>query len=384
MQMTGHDDVIQFIRELHDTEDFIPLHAPSLDDYDKKYVNEAIDSTFVSSVGQFVDRFEKEFAAYIGSEYAIAVVNGTAALHISLKLAGVQQNDEVITQPLTFVATCNAISYCGAESVFVDVDPVNLGLSPDSLKSFLELNTFQQGNMCINKTTGKIIRACVPMHTFGHPVRIEEILEICNEFNIALVEDAAESLGSSRKSQHTGNFGILSAFSFNGNKVMTTGGGGMIVTNDEELATRAKHLTTTAKLPHRWEFNHDQIGFNYRMPNLNAALGCSQLEKLPELLRKKKSLADKYREYFIDTCNHKFIDQEKSSQANFWLNAILLNSREERDNFLEKANNCKVMSRPCWTLMSMLPMFKQNQRADELINAQLISQKLVNIPSSPI
>ena len=382
--MTGHDDVIQFIRELYDTDDFIPLHAPSLDDHDKKYVNEAIDSTFVSSVGQFVDRFEKEFAEYTGAKYAVAVVNGTAALHISLILAGVQQNDEVITQPLTFVATCNAISYCGADPVFIDVDPINMGLCPAALKSFLETQTLQKNNLCINKTTSKVIRACVPMHTFGFPVRIEEIARICQEHNISLVEDAAESLGSYRNGKHTGTFGKLAAFSFNGNKIMTTGGGGMIVTDEEELAIRTKHLTTTAKLPHKWEFNHDQIAFNYRMPNLNAALGCSQLEKLPELLHKKRALAKNYKEYFSQVEGVEYRDEQIDSKANFWLNAILLKSANDRDEFLEKANNSKVMSRPCWTLMSMLPMFKHNQRVDELVNAQRISEKLVNIPSSPI
>jgi perosamine synthetase len=293
-----YEDVVEFIKTLYKTDDFIPLHEPRFVGNEKKYLNDCIDSTFVSSVGKYVDRFEDEFAKRVGSRYAIATVNGTSALHISLLLAGVTKDDEVITQPLTFIATCNAISYIGAKSIFVDVDLDTMGLSPVSLKDFLEKNCKIENKKCINKNTNRVIKACVPMHTFGHPCRIDEIRDICKLWHVELVEDAAESLGSYYKEQHTGTFGKLGAFSFNGNKIITSGGGGVIVTDDEELAKKAKHLTTTAKVPHKWEYVHDMVGYNYRMPNLNAALLVAQLEQLDDFLQNKRDLACEYEEFF--------------------------------------------------------------------------------------
>ena len=290
--------VVDFIKETFNTKEFIALHEPRFIGNEKKYLNDCIDSTFVSSVGKYVDRFEKEFASFVGAKYAIATVNGTAALHISLLLANVKKDDEVITQPLTFIATCNAISYIGAKPVFVDVDLDTMGLSPESLKDFLEANCEIINNQCINKTTNKIIKACVPMHTFGHPCKIEEIKEICDIWNITLVEDAAESLGSFYKDKHTGTFGKVSAFSFNGNKIITSGGGGVIVTDDEQIAKRAKHITTTAKIPHPYEYVHDEIAYNYRLPNINAALLVAQMENLEKFLESKRELASTYEKFF--------------------------------------------------------------------------------------
>ena len=274
-----YEKIVTFIQDTFATKNFIPLHEPRFIGNEKKYLNECIDSTFVSSVGAYVDRFEKEFALHVGSKYAIATVNGTAALHVSLVLMGVEEGDEVITQPLTFIATCNAITYCRAKPIFVDVDKETLGLSPEALQKFLNENAEIKENRCINKTTGKVIKACVPMHTFGHSCKIDTIKDICDAWHIALIEDAAESLGSYYKDQHTGTFGKVGAFSFNGNKIITSGGGGVIVTDDEALAKRAKHITTTAKIPHKWEFVHDEVGFNYRLPNLNAALLVASLNK---------------------------------------------------------------------------------------------------------
>ena len=291
---------VNFIREIYNNDSFIPLHEPRFIGNEKKYLNECIDSTYVSSVGKFVDEFEKKIAQYIGAKYVIATTNGTSALHIALLLANVTNNDEVITQPLTFVATCNVISYCGAAPVFIDVDKDTMGLSPTALKRFLESSTTIENQQCVNNTTGKIIKACVPMHTFGHPCRIDEIKDICNEYYISLVEDAAESIGSFYKDKHTGTYGHMGVISFNGNKIITGGGGGCIITNDEELAKKAKHLTTTAKVPHKWEYTHNMIGYNYRMPNLNAALLTSQLENLQTFLSSKRSIAMAYKEFFKD------------------------------------------------------------------------------------
>ena len=302
-----YSQTVEFIRETFKTNEFIPLHEPKFIGNEKKYLNDCIDSTFVSSVGKYVDKFEEEFAKKVGSKYAVATVNGTSALHISLLLADVKAEDEVITQALTFVATCNAISYIGAKPVFVDVDLDTMGLSPNSLKKFLKENCETINNQCINKTTKKIIKACVPMHTFGHACKIEDIKNICDEWNIALVEDAAESLGSYYKEKHTGTFGKLGAFSFNGNKIITSGGGGVIVTDDEEFAKKAKHLTTTAKIPHKWEYVHDEIGYNYRMPNLNAALLVAQLEKLNDFIASKRDLALKYEKIFSSNDDLNFI-----------------------------------------------------------------------------
>ena len=370
--------IVEFIKKIY-KKDKIFLHEPLFIGNEKKYVNDCIDSTFVSSVGEYVNRFEKEFAKKVGSRYAIATVNGTAALHIALILANVKRDDEVITQPLTFVATCNAISYIGAKPIFIDVDLDTLGMSPKSLKNFLESNCKIQDNRCINKTTGKTIKACVPMHTFGHPCRIDEIKEICDSWHITLVEDAAESLGSYYKDKHTGTFGKLGAFSFNGNKIITSGGGGAIVTDDEQLAKRAKHLTTTAKIPHPYEYVHDEIGYNYRMPNLNAALLVAQLEQLEKFLASKRKLSEKYKEFF-DTNNINFIEEPEDSKSNYWLQAILLDDLNQRNEFLDFTNKNGVMTRPIWRLMNELEMFKNCQKID-LKNAKYLEERVVNIPS---
>ena len=377
-----NSSVIDFVKRTYKTDSFIPLHEPRFTGNEKKYLNECIDSTFVSSVGQFVDDFESQIASYTGAKYAIATSNGTSALHISLLLANVMENDEVITQPLTFVATCNAISYCGAKPVFVDINKDTMGLCPSALQEFLEKNVSVKNQQCINNKTEKIIKACVPMHTFGHPCQIDEIKDICDRYHIALIEDAAESLGSFYKDQHTGTFGQLGVMSFNGNKIITAGGGGCIVTNDEVLAKKAKHLTTTAKVPHKWEYTHNMIGYNYRMPNLNAALLVAQLENLKDFLLKKRELATSYANFFNDM-DYVFVQEPINSQSNYWLNAIILKDKQQRDLFLDETNSEGVMTRPIWTLMNKLPMFKESQCGD-LSNADWLEQRVVNIPSSVI
>lgn len=377
------DEIIRFIQDIYQTKAFIPLHEPRFIGNEKQYLNECIDSTFVSSVGKYVDMFEEKFAEYVGSKYAVATVNGTSALHVGLLLADVTRGDEVITQPLTFVATCNAISYCGAKPVFIDVDRETLGMSAKSLAEFLDKNCTIEDEQCINTTTNKTIKACVPMHTFGHPCQIDRIKEICDKWHIALVEDAAESLGSYYKGKHTGTFGKLGAFSFNGNKIITSGGGGVIVTDDETLAKRAKHLTTTAKLPHKWEYVHDMIGYNYRMPNLNAALLVAQLESLETFLTAKRDLVQKYANFFEDFTDIQFIQETKDAKANYWLNAITCKDKKMRDEILEYSNAKGVMMRPIWRLMSELEMF-QNCQNDGLKNAKYLSERVVNIPSSVI
>lgn len=379
MVMT-HQNIIDFIRGLYQTAEFIPLHEPKFIGNEMAYVIDCIDSTFVSSVGKYVDRFEQMMAEYTGAKYAIATVNGTAALHVALKLVGVNQGDEVITQPLSFVATCNAISYCGAKPVFVDVDLDTMGMSPDSLSSFLSINTTQTSDGCINKTTGRKISAVVPMHTFGHPCRIDEIASICEEYSIPLIEDTAESLGSYYQGKHTGTFGKLAAFSFNGNKTITTGGGGMIITDDEALAKRAKHITTTAKQPHPYEFIHDEIGYNYRLPNINAALGCAQMEILQRLLDSKRLIASAYAEFFLAS-NFTFVEERAQATSNYWLNALILKDKQARDVFLKVLNEAGVMSRPVWRLMNELTMFHDCQ-SSELPNAKWLEERIVNIPSS--
>lgn len=375
-----HQNVIDFIRELYQTTEFIPLHEPKIVGNEKAYVLDCIDSTFVSSVGKYVDRFEQMMADYTGAKYAVATVNGTAALHIALKLAGVNQGDEVITQSLSFVATCNAISYCSAKPVFVDVDRSTLGLSPSSLREFLSANAMKTLDGCINKTTGRKISAVVPMHTFGHPCRIDEIAMVCEEFGIPLIEDAAESLGSYYQGKHTGTFGKMAAFSFNGNKTITTGGGGMIITNDEALAKHAKHITTTAKQPHPYEFVHDEIGYNYRLPNLNAALGCAQMESLPRLLESKRDIASRYIEFFANSALD-FVKEPPQAHSNYWLNALVLEDKPARELFLKELNDAGVMSRPIWRLMNELTMFRDCQSAD-LSNSKWLEERVVNIPSS--
>ncbi|MDP3302080.1 MAG: LegC family aminotransferase [Sulfuricurvum sp.] len=373
--------IVDFIKQTFNTQEFIPLHEPRFIGNEKKYLNDCIDSTFVSSVGKYVDTFEKEFAKTVGSKYAIATVNGTAALHISLILAGVKRDDEVITQPLTFIATCNAISYIGAKPIFVDVDLDTMGLSPKSLEAFLSANCEIAKSTCRNKTTDKIIKACVPMHTFGHPCRIDELKRICDEWHIALVEDAAESLGSYYKNKHTGTFGKVGAFSFNGNKIITSGGGGVIVTDDEALAKRAKHLTTTAKIPHPYEYVHDEIGYNYRLPNINAALLVAQLEQLKKFLVSKRALAEEYETFFSASENAQFIKEPQESNSNYWLQAVLLKDKDNRNEFLKFTNANGVMTRPIWRLMNELQMF-QDCQCTSLDNAKYLEERVVNIPSS--
>lgn len=373
--------IVDFIKQTFNTQEFVPLHEPRFIGNEKKYLNETIDSTFVSSVGKYVDTFEKDFAKYVGSKYAVATVNGTSALHIALLLAGVKRDDEVITQPLTFIATANAISYIGAKPIFLDVDLDTMGLSPKALKRFLENQCSFQNGETINKTSGKRVKAVVPMHTFGHPVKIDEIVEISQKWNIEVVEDSAESLGSFYKDKHTGTFGKIGVFSFNGNKIITSGGGGVIVTDDEKLAKIGKHLTTTAKVPHKWEYVHDEIGYNYRMPNLNASILVAQLENLNIFLENKRELSKIYSQFFKTVENIEFLKEPKNSKSNYWLNTILLKDKERREEFLEFTNNRGVMTRPIWRLMSELEMFKNCQK-DDLKNAKYLEERVVNIPSS--
>ena len=377
-----YNNIVDFIQKLYNTKEFLPLHEPRFIGNEKKYINEAIDSTFVSSVGKYVTQFEEMIAKFVGTKYAVATVNGTSALHIGLKLVGVDKETEVITQPLTFIATANAISYCNAKPIFIDVDRDTLGLSPKKLGEFLEKNCEIRDNQCINKTTNRVIKACVPMHTFGHPCKIDEIIEICNRYNISVVEDSAESLGSYYKGKHTGSFGEVGIFSFNGNKIITTGGGGMIVTNDEKLAKRAKHITTTAKIPHPYEYIHDEIGYNYRLTNLNSALGVAQMEKLDFFIDKQRELAQKYIDFFQNS-NIKFITEPKEAKSNYWLNAIILKDKKERDLFLEQTNKQGIMTRPIWRLMNRLEMF-ENAQCGDLSNAIWLEERVVNISSSII
>lgn len=377
------EKIVDFIRRtFNKPEGFIALHEPVFTGNEKKYLEECIDSTYVSSVGKFVDKFETEMAKYTGVAKAVVCVNGTNAIHLALQLAGVQRDCEVITQPLTFIATANAISYCGAVPVFLDVEKETLGLSPKSLQQFLVDQTEQKNGSCFNKTTGRKIAACVPMHTFGHPCKIDEIAEICHEFNIELVEDAAESLGSFYKGKHTGTFGKIGVLSFNGNKIITSGGGGMLLFNDEKLAQKAKHLSTQAKVAHQWEFIHDEIGYNYRMPNINAALGLAQLEQMDKFLLAKRKLANKYSAFF-KSLNVGYFDEPVNAKSNFWLNTIEFENQEERDGFLEFSNANGVMTRPAWRLMNELPMFAGCQ-TDDLNNANDLAKRIVNIPSSII
>jgi perosamine synthetase len=377
---TQFKPVVDFIKSVYKTDSFIPLHEPRFLGNEKKYLNECLDSTFVSSVGKFVDEFESKIADYSGAKYAVATSNGTSALHISLLISGVENGDEVITQPITFVATCNAISYCNAVPIFVDVDKETMGMSPQALHDFLVENTKVKNQQCVNITTGNIIKACVPMHTFGHPCRIDEIQKICKEYHITLVEDSAESLGSSYNDQHTGVFGELGIISFNGNKIITSGGGGCILTNNEDLAIKAKHITTTAKEPHKWEYTHDMIGYNYRMPNLNAALIVAQLEQLEGFLKSKRSLAIMYKEFFKNNGIH-FVTEPENAKSNYWLNSIILKNRNQRNSFLDEMNSQGIMTRPIWTLMNKLPMF-ENAQCGDLTNAEWLEDCVVNIPSS--
>jgi aminotransferase in exopolysaccharide biosynthesis len=372
-------EAVRLIRSIYG-EQSIPLHRPVFEGNEKQFLIDCVDSNFVSSVGAKVTEFEQHIATFTGAKYAVATVNGTAALHVALQLVGVQRGDEVITQALSFIATCNALSYAGATPTFVDVEMDTLGMSPVALKKFLEQHAVLREGQAVNRMTGRRIAACVPMHTFGHPCGIREIVAVCDEYGIAVVEDAAESLGSSVGHRHTGTFGRVATLSFNGNKVITTGGGGMLITDDEALAKRAKHLTTTAKVPHPYEFVHDEVGYNYRLPNVNAALGCAQMEKLPQMLAVKSDVAERYASFFQST-GRRFVMAPSGTTSNYWLNAIVLNSLSERDAFLKYTNSREVMTRPIWRLMTHLDMYKNCQH-DGLPNSLWLEERVVNLPSS--
>ncbi|MBR5166490.1 MAG: LegC family aminotransferase [Salinivirgaceae bacterium] len=373
--------ITDFIREWYGGGDFIPLSVPVFAGNEKKYLNECIDTTFVSSVGKFVDRFEEDIARFTGCKRAVVCVSGTNALHISLMLAGVERGDEVLTQALTFIATCNALSYIGAVPVFIDVDRDTMGLSPAAVRNWLEKNAEIKDNQCFNKNTQRRVKACVPMHTFGHPVHLDELVAVCNEYHIELVEDAAESIGSLYKGKHTGTFGKIGALSFNGNKTITTGGGGMMLFNDEKLGAYAKHITTQAKIPHRWEFRHDHIGYNYRMPNINAALGCAQLENIDKYIESKRQTAAAYKEFFKNVPDVEFFSEPDGCRSNYWLNAIILKDKDMQQEFLQFSNDNGIMTRPIWELMNRLPMF-ENCENDGLENTIYFADRVVNIPSS--
>lgn len=378
-----HSKLIDLVKDIYQTEQFIPLHAPLFNGNEQEYVRSTIESTFVSSVGQYVDQFEQQVQEFTGAKRAIATVNGTSALHCALFMSGVKQNDMVITQSLTFVATCNVIHHMGAEPVFVDVSPISFGMCPKSLLNFLQDNAVinDQGE-CVHKASRKVIRACVPMHTFGHPVDLDKLTSICDEWHIELIEDAAESIGSYYKQIHTGTKTRFAALSFNGNKVITTGGGGMVLCRDAADADRLKHLTTTAKVPHAYEFYHDEAGFNYRMPNLNAALGCAQMESLPDFLSKKRQLAEIYQDFF-DGSEWKFVREPEYAKSNYWLNALICPNFDSRNELLTKTNEQGVMTRPIWKLMHHLPMYKECYRSD-LSHSEWLEQRVVNIPSSVV
>lgn len=376
-----YNQVTDFIHQLFGTSETVPLHAPLFIGNEKKYLNECIDTTFVSSVGKFVDRFEEEIAAYTGACKAVVCVSGTNALHMAMLLVGVEHDDEVLTQALTFIATCNAISYIGAHPVFIDVDMDTLGLSPKAVKDWLEKNAELRNGICYNKNTGRRVKACVPMHTFGHPVKIDELVQVCNEWHLELVEDAAESIGSLYKGKHTGTFGKVGAISFNGNKTITTGGGGMLLFQNEELGKLAKHLTTQAKVSHRWAFVHDHIGYNYRMPNINAALGCAQLENLDRYVENKRETAQIYADFFKSIPDITFFTEPKNCRSNYWLNVVLLKDKAAQQEFLEYTNGHGVMTRPVWELMNRLEMFKHCE-TDGLKNTEWLADRIVNIPSS--
>ncbi|WP_426448482.1 LegC family aminotransferase [Siccibacter colletis] len=375
------NSIISFIRDVYKTDEFIPLHAPTFQGNEKKYVLDTLESTFVSSVGKYVDDFERKMEVYTGTARAVATVNGTAALSAALYLAGVKRGDLVVTQALTFVATCNALFHLGAEPVFIDVSRVSLGLCPVALDNWLEENAQLTEQECVHKKTRQVIRAAVPMHTFGHPVELDELIAVCNKWHIALVEDAAESLGSFYKGKHTGTLGDYGALSFNGNKIITTGGGGMVFCKTTESGTRAKHVTTTAKVPHPYEFYHDEPGFNYRMPNLNAALGCGQVERLESFLEQKRKIAQGYETFFAGS-EYSFVREPEYAQSNYWLNAVICDSDEARNDLLTHLNEAKVMARPIWKLMHRLPMFADAMR-DDLAVSEFIEARLVNLPSSP-
>lgn len=375
------EKVVDFIRQLYGPEERIPLHAPNFLGNEKKYLDDCIDTGYVSSIGNYVNKFEENLASFTGANYAVACVNGTCALHLALKIAGVLPDDEVITQALTFVATGNAISYVGAHPVFIDVDSDTMGLSPEFMEEWLRKNSEMRGGFCCNKKTLRRIKACLPMHTFGHPVKLTELAELCIQYNIDLIEDAAESIGSYYKNRHTGIFGKVGVISFNGNKIVTTGGGGVLLFNDQELAKMAKHLTTQAKVAHPWEFFHDDFGYNYRMPNVNAALGCAQMENISHVLENKRTTAGLYRDFFSGFEEIEFISEPVNCVSNYWLNAIKLKDFKSRLLFLEYTHERGIMTRPPWTPLNELPMFKKSQ-TDKLKNTWHLYETVVNLPSS--
>jgi aminotransferase in exopolysaccharide biosynthesis len=377
-----YKETINFIRSKFMSEDFIPLHAPVFKGNEKKYLEECIDSTYVSSIGPYVNKFESLMSQITQTKRTIAVVNGTAGLQVALRIVGVEKNTEVITQALTFVATANAISYNNAHPIFLDVDIDTMGLSPNAVNNFLEEFGDLRENGCYNKKTGRRISACLPMHTFGFPVHLDELIKVCKYWRIPIVEDAAESLGSEYKGQPTGGFGKVGVFSFNGNKIVTSGGGGAIITNNIKIGERAKFLTTTAKLPHPYEYIHNELGYNFRMPNINAALACAQLEQLELFLKKKRNLAASFEKFFLKK-GIKFRKETKNTKANYWLMCVELENKKERDSFLKFTNDNKVITRPIWRLMSKLPMYKDCLK-DAQKNAFFLEERIVNIPSSVI
>lgn len=377
--MTDFQHIVTFIKDLY-KKDIIPLHEPRFIGNEKKYLAECVESTFVSYVGKFVTQFEESVQQFTGSKYAVATVNGTSALHIALSLAGVKKGDEVLAPALTFVGSINPISYLGAEPFFVDCEKETLGMCPVKLEEFLEKETTFGDGVRINKKSGKRISACIVVHVFGHPAKVDKIKAVCDRYNIELVEDAAESLGGWYKSKHTGTFAKIGILSFNGNKIVTTGGGGMIITDDEDMAKLARHVTTTAKLPHKWEFIHDCVSYNYRMPNINAAIGVAQMECLDRFLQNKRELTNIYRNFFIKMDVPFFVEKE-NCRSNYWLNMLFLRDRQERDLFLDFTNSNGVMTRPSWRLMNKLPMFN-DCGSTNLDNAEWVEERAVNIPSS--
>ena len=376
-----NQEIINFIRELYRTKEFIPLHEPTFCKNEMKYVSESIQSSFVSSVGKYVDEFESKMQNYTGSQKAVATVNGTAALHAAMYSAGVKAGDLVITQALTFVATCNALHHMGADPVLLDVSKKSLSLCPLALENFLDEFSVLKEDGCYHKSTQKKISAVVPMHTFGHPAELDELLAICEKWNIPMIEDAAESLGSFYKGKHTGTIGRMGAISFNGNKIITTGGGGMVLCSSTESGNHLKHITTTAKVPHMYEFYHDEPGFNYRLPNLNAALGCAQMESLPTFLSKKRAIAMKYKDFF-NKSDFKFFLEPEYASSNYWLNSVICPDSDSRDALLKITNTSGIMARPIWKLMHRLPMFK-NAIKDDLKTSKWLEKHLINLPSSP-
>ena len=382
MNILSNHSIIEFIKNKFNNQEFVPLHSPLFVGNEKKYINDSIDSTYVSSVGAYVDKFEEMVKAFTGSKYAIATVNGTSALHISLILSGVKKNDLVLTQPFTFISTCNAISYIGAEPYFLDIDSNTLGLSASNLQKFLEEDTIQIIDEIFEKKSKRRISACVPMHTFGHPCEIEKIVKVCKLYGIKVIEDSAESFGSKYKDKQTGTYGLFGIFSFNGNKIITSGGGGIIITNDDVLGPLAKHMTTQAKISHKWEFKHDAIAYNYRMPNINAAIACAQFEQIELYIEKKRELSKSYEVFFENSSPH-FFKEPKNSISNYWLNSLVFNNLIDRDIFLNFSNKNGVMTRPSWEMINKLEIYK-HCRTGDLTNANYYSDRIVNIPSSVI